>query len=285
MSSIPSYNAEENLRRIKMQKSTTFIVVEGVDDVPIYESCLLAMTSECKKYDVVHSGGKNAIRTFAKINKTKNAIFLIDRDFCDMEISDPRIISINRYSIENYFICEEVIGHALQFALGCKLQDAINAFSLNEYISSLEISLAKLIKVIYFYQKVVSPLLSGSDQPSWSNSFLCKNNSWQLCETKIQSLINTLLPPPFNLQAAEDFFKTNFSLGDRIEENFPGKILKHSLHRYIKNKSIEIKSKSKGRFIDVESTVVLLSSVMHRSSKLRGVLEPVANFVKAREGF
>lgn len=35
MAGIPTYDIEENLRRIDMQRSLKFIVVEGSDDVPI----------------------------------------------------------------------------------------------------------------------------------------------------------------------------------------------------------------------------------------------------------
>ena len=38
MKKIIKYTGEENLIRIKMQKNTKFIVVEGEDDIPIYET-------------------------------------------------------------------------------------------------------------------------------------------------------------------------------------------------------------------------------------------------------
>ncbi len=283
MSSIPVYSGEENLRRIKMQKATTFVVVEGVDDIPIYESCISAMVGDCNKYDIIHSGGKISIRDYVCENKTNNAIFLVDRDFSDIDVSDTRIVSLQKYSIENYFICEEVIAHALQFVLNCKLKDAIDIIDLNDFTENLEISLSTLIKVIYFYQKKISPELNGKERPAWSDSFLCKNDSWQLCEEKIRILISKLLLSPHTVNDAEKYFERNFSLSGKIEDIFPGKILKHSLHRYIKNYAKSIKPKAGGRFSDVENTKMLLSSVMHRSSKLKDILGPVAKFIQQRE--
>lgn len=283
MSSIRSYTSEENLRRIKMQKSLTFVIVEGSDDVPIYESCLSSMLPDCTHYDVIYSGGKTAIRNYLQDNKTANAVFVIDRDFHDIGIEDKRIVSLDRYSVENYFICEEVISYSLQFALGCKFRDALEAFSLNEYIESVTNALETLIKVIFYYQRVVAPQHSGEIRPAWSDVFLCENSSWRLCNTKIQELTNQLLPDAALIQSAIEYYDQHFALGGSVIENFPGKILKHSLQRYIRHKVIDLKPTAKGKYNDVETTRAMLSSVMHRSRHMMRVLSPVVAFVKDRE--
>lgn len=283
MPAIPSYNIEENFRRINRQKSLSFVVVEGVDDVPIYESCLASALTDTSRYDVIYSGGKTAIRDYLVSKKSSNVIFIIDRDFNDIGVTDPRVVSLDRYSIENYFICEDVIGHSLQFALSCKLKDALDIFSLDEFRSSISSSLETLIKVIFFYQKVISPQQAGQERPSWSDAFLCENGSWRLCAEQVQKLINDLLPEPEMVNMAKRYYDENFNLDGSIVENFPGKILKHSLQRYIRHKVMEIKPGAKGKYNDVETTRALLSSVMHRSRPMARVLGPVVEFVRDRE--
>lgn len=283
MPAIPSYNIEENFRRISRQKKLSFIVVEGADDVPIYESCLTSVLSNTSQYDVIYSGGKTAIRDYLVSKNSSNVVFIIDRDFDDIGVTDPRVVSLDRYSIENYFICEDVIGHSLQFALSCKLKDALDLFSLDEFKSSISRSLETLIKVIFYYQKVISPQKTGQERPNWSDAFLCENGSWRLCEEQIQKLINNLLPEPELVNKAKSYYDQNFTLDGSIIENFPGKILKHSLQRYIRHKIMEIKPGAKGKYNDVETTRALLSSVMHRSRPMARVLGPVVEFVKGRE--
>lgn len=283
MTSIRKYSGEENLRRIRMQKTLTFIIVEGSDDVPIYESCISSMLPGCSNYDVVFSGGKTAIKNYLLSHNTKNAIFVIDRDFQDLNIADERVVSLDRYSIENYFICEEVIGYTLQFALGCKFKDALEAFSLDDYVDSITNALEILIKVIFYYQRQVAPNLQDEARPSWSDAFLCENKSWHLCNQKIQALIDELTPTEESLAAAEDYYEKNFALGGSIIENFPGKMLKDSLHRYIKSKVLEIRPNAKGKYTDAETTRTQLSAAMYRSKHLIRILTPVSEFVKSRE--
>lgn len=283
MPKIPTYNSEENLRRIKMQKKLSFVVVEGADDVPIYESCLSSMSPDCNQYDIVFAGGKTAIRKFLLSNTTDNAIFIIDRDFYDIGISDMRIVSLDRYSIENYFICEEVISRSLQFILGCKFQDALEAFNLDEFISEVSEALGLLIKVIFYYQREIAPHSTGEERPAWSDFFLCENASWRLCADRIQELIDVLLPTQELIRAAEEYYDANFSLTGSVIHNFPGKMLKHSLQRYIRHKISELRPSARGKFGDVETARVLLSSSMHRSTSMISVLQPVVSFIRSRE--
>ncbi|MFK3680703.1 DUF4435 domain-containing protein [Pseudomonas sp. NPDC088890] len=282
MGAIPKYNGVENLRRIKMQKSTTFVVVEGVDDVPIYESCLSHMVQDCHKYDIVFTDGKTAIRDFLRSNRAHNAVFIIDRDFQDIEIEDPRLITLDRYSIENYFICSQVISHSLKFALNCKFKDAHEAFDLNEFSEFISGATENLIKAIYYYQKVLSKTIEG-DRPAWSDTFLCENSNWRLCNTKINDLINTLLPTSEAREAADKYYQEHFDLPGTAVENFPGKMLKVSLQRYIRQQVIRLRPSAKGKYSDVETTRELLSAVIHKSDDMVRILSPVVEFIRGRE--
>lgn len=283
MGAIRTYNGEENLRRIRMQKSTTFVVVEGVDDVPIYESCISHMAHDCQKYDIVFAGGKAAIRDYVKEHKSQNAIFIIDRDFQDIGVDDARLVSLDRYSIENYFICSQVISHSLKFALNCKFQDAHDAFDIGEFTASITASTESLIRAIFYYQKIYSKNIEG-ERPAWSDTFLCENNSWKLCEIKVEDLINTILPSPESRVAADAYYEENFNLPGAAIENFPGKMLKHSLQRYIKQQVKKMRPAAKGKYPDVETTRELLSAVIHKSEHMLRVLTPVVNFIREREG-
>ncbi|MCS3417024.1 hypothetical protein M2399_002064 [Pseudomonas sp. BIGb0450] len=282
MTSTREYSAEENFRRIKRQKKLSFVVVEGSDDVPIYESCLSAMLDKGEDFDVIFSGGKTAIKEFLVSNQNTNAIFLVDKDFNDVGLVDNRLISLSRYSIENYFICEEVISYSLQFALNCKFKDARDAFSLDEYVESITASVQTLIKVLFYYQRCICPSLVGQQKVAWSEAFLCENNSWRLCDAKIQELIDQLIPDPDVLALVEAYYIDNFDFSENTIEDFPGKMLRHSLQRYIRHKVLELRPKAKGKYNDVETTRTLLSSVMHRSSKMIDLLEPVARFINSR---
>lgn len=283
MSTIPKYNGLENLRRIKMQKATTFVVVEGVDDVPIFESCIGHMAPDCQKYDIVFTDGKSAIREYLKGNKSQNAIFIIDRDFQDIDIEDSRLIMLDRYSIENYFICSQVISHSLKFALNCKYQDAFEAFKLEEFIELTTVATEKLIKAIYYYQKVYSKTLTGP-RPAWSDTFLCANGTWHLCTDKIEQLVALLLPTHELQEAADSYYHENFNLLGSAVENFPGKMLKTSLQRYIKQQVIKIRPAARGKYHDVETTRELLSAVIHKSEDMTRILLPVVEFIRDREG-
>jgi hypothetical protein len=283
MGSIRTYSGEENLRRIRMQKSTTFIVVEGSDDVPIYESCISHMAHDCSKYDIIFAEGKKPIRDYIVERKSQNALFIIDRDFQDIGVDDPRLISLDRYSIENYFICSQIISHSLKFALSCKFEDAFNAFNIEDFVRNIAASTEPLIKAIYYYQKIHAKTIEG-ERPAWSDTFLCQNNSWLLCDTKINNLINLLLPSQEAKDAAEAYYQEHFNLPGTAIENFPGKMLKTSLQRYIKQQVLTIRPSARGKYHDIETTRELLSAVIHKSDHIVRILAPAIEFIRRREG-
>lgn len=279
MNQIPSYTPEENLRRIKIQK-IKFVVVEGSDDVPIYESCLTSLAPESADYDVIFSGGKINIKNFIQENNPENAIFIIDKDFHDIEIEHERLISLRRYSIENYFICEDVICHALQFALNCKFSDIKNVFSLEQFMNEVSNAVSDLIKVIFYYQKNELSKTFTGEAPKWSDEFLCDNSNWTLCRDKINFLISKLTSDKFTIDDANTFFASQFNTSGNIAHDFPGKMLKTSLQRYIRNEILRIKPAAKGKFRDPEDMRVQLSAAMQFSPELKDLLQPVIEFIQ-----
>jgi hypothetical protein len=282
MKTLRTYTPEENFRRIKRQKNLKFIVVEGDDDVAIYESCLIPACPEQSDYDIIFSGGKIAIRNFIKENKTNNAIFLIDKDFHDIGIEDNRLIILDRYSIENYFICEDVICASLQLALSCKLNDAKEIFDLKEFTDEICVSIYELLKVIFYHQSYLVKNLIG-EKPKWSEVFLCSGNTWKICSIRVKELINDLAPDQSIIEAANEYFDTNFKPSDLIIKDFPGKLLRHSLQRFIFTKLSDIKPSASAKFGNVESMKILLASVMHRSVDLKKTLAPVVSFINNKK--
>ncbi|MBW3775656.1 DUF4435 domain-containing protein [Aeromonas veronii] len=284
MSNIPAYNAEENLRRIKMQRQLKFIVVEGSDDLPIYESCiqsLLKNVSDNSDYDIIFAGGKGKIKEFASSNAANNVVFIIDKDFNDLELNDNRIISLDRYSIENYFINNDVIAHTLKFVFNCKLKDAKDLFSIDEYLEEMSTSLRDLIVVLFYYQRQHSRVLheQGIAVMPWSDSFLCQDHDWKLCREKINRLITSLTDGNFTIDEARDYYRNNFTPSATIAFDFPGKMLKTSLQRYIRQKILAIKPNAGGKFNNTEEARTQLSLTIHHSQELVAALTPALRFI------
>lgn len=282
MTTVRAFSAEENMRRLKMQKRLTFVVVEGSDDVPLYESCLM-MELKNVDFDVIYSGGKKPIQDFLAEHKSNNAMFIVDKDFDDFSTLDPRVVALDRYSIENYFICEEVISHSIKFAISCRLQDAVEAFDLTEFVEKITRSIEMLIKVLFYYQRHAVHKLDGKEKQSWSDVFLCENNSWELSSDQVLALISRLAPTPKDIADAEEYFAENFRHPEILINAFPGKMLKTSLQRYIRQQVMQIKPGAKGKYNNVEDTRALLSSVLHHSSSLKNVLRSVVEFLSRRQ--
>lgn len=278
MATIKTYSADENMRRLKMQKKLKFVVVEGSDDVPIYESCLMAASNN-QDFDVIFSGGKKAIRDFLASNKSHNAIFILDKDFDDISITDDRAIMLNRYSIENYFICKEVIAHSLKFAISCKFQDAIEAFDIDEFIEKTATAIEPLLKAIYYYQSHTTKEKPDEEKTPWSDTFICQNTSWELCPSAIHNLIQSLNLTQNELDTAATLLNEKIKTKEDLINFFPGKMLKTSLQRYIKQQTTIMKPGSKGKYANVEDMRTHLSSVLHHSTCLQETLKPAVEFL------
>ncbi|MDO6560596.1 DUF4435 domain-containing protein [Paraglaciecola chathamensis] len=280
MSSVIKYNPDENFRRLKRQKTLKFVIVEGQDDLPVYESVLSEMTQRDIDFDIFYSGGKRPIEKFLDNNTVTNSMFIVDKDFDDIDPSKGNIISLDRYSIENFFICEEVICSALQHVLKCKYEDARDRFSLQEFAEHVAEGTEYLVKVLFYYQRKVVPDMIGEEKVSWSDRFLCSGASWKLCENQIQGLINELLPSNTNEDDIESYFNEYFTSSGSAVKDFPGKMLKASLQRYIREQLIAISPKLNGKFNHINYMSDSLSSIMHRSSELRNILSPVVDFLE-----
>lgn len=115
MESLPKYTAEENIRRIMMEDGSKFILVEGEDDVHLYEASIKMMLvgrEGAVEFIPVFGGGKTKISEFVQQTEQTNFIAILDRDFdISTPIMDQRVIYLDKYSIENYFFtdCIEIV--------------------------------------------------------------------------------------------------------------------------------------------------------------------------------
>ncbi|MGF1874893.1 DUF4435 domain-containing protein [Photobacterium frigidiphilum] len=279
MATFTSYTPEENFRRVKRQKSLRFVVVEGVDDVPIYDSFLNVMTNNEVDFDIFHAEGKVKIKNFLTENNNANIACIVDKDFHDIELEDNRLIELDRYSIENYFICEDVISASLQFVLKCTFTQAKGVFSLEQFTNELSATLEDFLKSIFYYQTYLVPNMTEEASISWSDKFICKDRDWHVCQVHIRSVIDELIPDNVTKREIDDYFTANFNSSGSITHDFPGKMLKTSLQRYIKNSILDINPAIKGKFGNIEIMKEALASVMYRSPSLKAVLEPVVLFL------
>lgn len=282
MAGIPKYSAEENLRRISRQKSLKFIVVEGPYDVPIYDYVIRCGADSGVDFDVVHAGGKVAIQEFLTTKKQYgNCMFIVDKDFDAIKLEYDNLVYLDRYSIENYYFCDEVISSAISISLNCKLCDAKKLMSIAEFNEGNKDTLLNLLKAIVYYQNEIAPQrLRGEEAPSWSDTFICNENGWEISRERAEKLIDDIIPENIKFEDVTAYFDRNFELADEISNVFPGKMLKTSLQRYIRTKIREVGTKKlNGKFSNIDTAYELLTAHLHKSPDLKGILLPIKEFV------
>ncbi|MCZ2337944.1 MAG: DUF4435 domain-containing protein [Chitinophagales bacterium] len=118
------YEIDEILAMAIMTK-TAHVLVEGVDDVRIYEAL---SSGECEVYAIEsidgYSGGcnfvKNAIQDLNSIDSQgildKYVVGIIDRDvgyFRNGNLNIPALFTLDQYSIESHFVNSEVLNKLL----------------------------------------------------------------------------------------------------------------------------------------------------------------------------
>lgn len=284
MAGIPTYDIEENLRRIDMQRSLKFIVVEGSDDVPIYENIISSSVNDSIDFEIIHSGGKPRIRSFLNESPdVTNCIFIIDRDFDFLECENTNLVFLERYSIENFYFCEDVLKAVVAMSIRVKLDVALDILDMADFNSYSTPILLKLFYAIYFYQKVEVDRLSnlGAEAQSWSDTFICKDDNWQICPDKVNALICKLYPNGYIERDAIEYYNEQYSSSGNVISDFPGKMLKVTLQRYIKNSVIKINPKLGSKFSNTDVTCTLLMSSLHRSKVLQENLAPVYSFLQS----
>ena len=142
--------------------------------------------------------------------------------------------------------------------------------------------LLKLLKAIVFYQRVIIPARQiGSFTPTWSDAFICNTEGWEVCPQRADSLINQLIPEGISQDDIDECFASCFTEDCDMIKIFPGKMLKTSLHRFIRTKIQSIGNKSLNtKFANFDTAYELLTAHLHKSPDLKNILLPVKNFVE-----
>jgi len=284
MSGMPKYNFEENFRRIKRQKKLKFVVVEGVDDVPIYESILSYFIQDEIDYDIIHSEGKKNIKTFHQENPNlENCFYIVDKDFDDTRLPMNNVVFLNRYSIENFFFCDDVIRSVVAVSFRVKERDALGLLNLDEFFEHVNPILKDLFYKIFYYQTVRAEQINidGEETNSWSSTFISDDRMWTLSEEKINTLELKLYPQGVDINIINEHLAQCEVQFQGFENSFPCKMLKVSLQRYLRDKAISINKKFSGKFNDTETTSTLIMSHLYKSKALKENIEPAIVFLQS----
>lgn len=280
MSSLPTYTPSENITRIEMEHAIKFVVVEGSDDIPTYESVLNSYSEKTNSlnWDVVHVGGKTNIKKLVEEVSSNNYICIADKDF-DPVLNYDNLVTLNRYSIENFYICEEAISAALAIALKAKYSDVVQVFSLNQFFNEVEKETKKLLLAIYYHHHNVAPL-PDTQKVSWSDKCLNKNPpEWGICPQKVENLISELISDDINEDDMLAFFENNFHSTGVVAFDLPGKMLRVLLQRYVYNFYRERK-KGGAQFKSPDSFAATISGVLNRSRNFVEFITPIIEFIQ-----
>lgn len=135
------------------------IYVEDADQENLYEVLLRRILPELKIVKIFPQGGKPNVIKHATSNKTNNRnIYVLDKDFDDFLNSkiedDPRIIYLDRFCIENYFL---EVPALIEFAVECKpkisREEISQTLEIEQIIAKLEPCLRKLFVHYFIAQK------------------------------------------------------------------------------------------------------------------------------------
>lgn len=280
MSSIPIYTPSENITRVEMEHAIKFVVVEGSDDVPTYESVLNTNLKDANSFDwdVIHVGGKTNIKKLIEEVDSENYICIADKDF-DPSLNYDNLLTLNRYSIENFYICEEAISAALAIALKAKYKDVIQIFSLREFFNEVETGAKKLLLAIYYHHHNIAP--SQQDRRiSWSDKCLNRNPpEWGICPKKVDNLIAELIPSNIGEDEMLTFFENSFNSTGVVAFDLPGKMLRVLLQRYVYN-FYKLRKKGGAQFKSPDSFSATISGVLNRSGNFVEFITPIIEFLQ-----
>lgn len=274
MTNLPRFTAEENMNRVLMDKRTSYLMVEGSSDVPIYSEVLNHIV---KKHGIdknpvtLFGGGKLKIKNWIDRESPKNVSVILDMDFDDpqTDFGSEKIVALNRYSIENYYFDDAVLFPVIAHILSCSADDLNGVIDFKELECHWHGELKELITVIFYYQKHYS-----GERCKWSNIFINKDHSnWKLCGNRINKLKEDLLGEMnVDLDKCLVCFEKAFSTGWNPKTNFPGKLLVESLYRYIRNICNDIKKGACSVITNKKSLCIHLSPRLINNIELERIM-------------
>ncbi|HIF9345069.1 TPA: DUF4435 domain-containing protein [Photobacterium damselae] len=273
MSSLPVYNADENLFSISMDKNQKFILVEGPFDLPIYEEIVNTIY---KKYSIeeekiiTFGGGKQNIIEWASQEHRNNVsiIFDMDFDYGNYSIDTNNVFELRKYSIENYFFDMDVIAPLLSSIFRVKTKDIKDTISLNDLIRHWDETISELTPVIFYYQKHYN-----GDKEKWTKVFVCQDKNFSICSGKIQQFKSRLLEEMgVTEETCNNYFSIHKPSSSSPDVIFPGKILFTSFYRYLKDTCNNIQDKSFRSFTNPESLLCSLTPRLVNNDDLESIV-------------
>ncbi len=281
MSKLISYTGEENLMRIKMQKRTKFILIEGEDDIPIYESIFNSSAFEKNiniDFEITFGGGKPKILDFIKRYQKKNFKAILDLDFdYNEKIVDSRTIYLDCYSLENYFFNKIVFSYLIANILKKNMNEVKEWLDISTWYNHVNSECILCLKYLFYYQKAYN-----GDRNKWSNTFIVSNNSiWKIDQIKINGLV-AKIKEETNVGniTIEEYFISTFPKFKCVSRVFPGKMLFVSFYRFIKQfLEKEYAGKFGSNFSNDSALKNFAASFLRFNPNLRRLLDPVFIFL------
>lgn len=277
-----AYTAEENLRRIAMDSITKYVLVEGEDDVPLYDNSLQNLLKKDKcDYVILHGGGKSSIIDFIDMNEIKNTFIIFDRDFdYDFSCKHKDHIILDKYSIENYLFDVDVIAPCLAIVLKERIAEIERTFPLTKWVSDINTKLKNLFTLLFYYQKKYK-----GNKEGWNKLFLLDYGSdkWELSTTIIKSAIHKILSTTaIKMNTARKYLSRKKVNIDKVNDLFPGKMIFESFYRFSFVYSEQIKERRfKGNYTNSDAYKNAISLSLSKSSSYVSKMQPVVAFASS----
>lgn len=263
--SCPQFIAEEVFNCIEMDKSNTYIVVEG-NEPSVYDSVLRGLLSIKHKnnpgFVVVSGSDKGRILAFYNRTKANNFFAILDRDF-DKPLEQERISYLSRYSLENYLFDDLVVKSILAPVQRKGIHEV--KFESNTILSHYEKELSKLLRIIIAYQKDCT-----IHDIKWSDRRLLSNNCWKVDPIAVNTLWTELSSRAGT--TGNDF--------EKFSDDIPGKLIVKGIYFYV-SKELRLSGFQK-IYNNYTSFIYALFSAVEYSADFCKALDGAKTFLCAR---
>lgn len=227
------YTLEEKITRIKMDRNTKYLVVEGNDDIPKYENAIRSMTHELDFEPIAFGCKKNVLKLLD--DDSTNFVAIVDHDFDEFAVpNDERLIQLDCYSIENYIFDSQVMRALISCLTKTAQAIVANWFNLEEWKNHVYLKLKSFIKVLHFYQTKIT-----TNRKEWNSADLTEHGKWLISEHKISTLSNFLFDDNIPTEELNLHDYVVAPDPDKLVRDFPGKLLIKSLYLFLKEKLLD----------------------------------------------
>lgn len=272
-----AYTLEENIRRIKMDKNTKYLVLEGVDDISKYENVVKQMVIDVDFFPISLGCKAQVLKLLSEVN-LKNFIAVVDRDFVNENLpTDPRLILLSRYSIENFVLSQQVLNALVANLVKEPEANVTVWFDFSEWASHTFESLKGLLVTLHFYQTQVQ-----TNRKPWNKAEFDDSGTWKISSDKVSNLVSELFDgnvPDTAIQEHDSFRQIN---QDEFLRVFPGKLLLKSIYLFIRDsvyRKFGNATKLNGIVPNVKSFESFSSLFVSRNPEFRSDMAPVLAFM------